>query len=500
MDWRNHGAIRLPNAHLLDGRDIEDWRTVRRPVDAAGDFDRAPAVGSACEGFSRVNAAQTCMQVVAGSAPGDFVIEGKVETAAIERLLADLWMRADSAPAPAVARCVYIAITLNDRLYGGIEGVSADDARRHAEMAHSIQACHIEDGVKSGPRFEQHVGQFGSAQGVVPVSERNGGTERCQPGAVETRHFLFGAATEGNRIRLERTDGYAPLFTCRGSQARVEENGVRRRVSELAVVLAPRVLVVLRRSIGGGLVRSVLARGKKGAVEVQPRRHDGTTPGDSDPALVGFNGFRTRLALGHQVLRRERVFEAGRELVGAGPGRGIHGEAAAAVETDGTDPAALERHLIDIVARGFRRQRAEHGQRHIDAVEAIDIVLSAPARRRAADSVLRVLHAGRKLHQVAIVTACGHASHGLAVDRIGERGASAQPDALADHDQFLDRRRARRFKFDAQDGRLVQQHGGGQRLAGPVCHFERHTVDARYQLWQGRSDPRRRFWSFGRGA
>ena len=295
---------------------------------------------------------------------------------------------------------------------------------------------------------------------------------------------MLGAAAERDRIRLEGTHGYALLFTCRGSQARVEENGVRRRVGKLAVILPPRVRVVLCRSVGGGLVGSVLARGEEGAVEVQPRRHDGPTPGDSDPALVGFNGFRTRLALGHQVLRRERVFEAGRELVGAGPGRGIHREAAAAVETDGTDPAALERHLVDIVARGFRRQRAEHGQRHIDAVEAIDIVLSAPARRRAADSVLRVLHALRKLHQVAIVTARRHASHSISVDRIGERGASAQPYALADHDQLLDLWRVRRFKFDVHDRRLVQQHGGGQRLAGPICHLERHPVDARYQLRQ----------------
>ena len=143
-------------------------------------------------------------------------------------------------------------------------------------------------------------------------------------------------------------------------------------------------------------------------------------------------------------------------MVGAGPGRGIHGEAAAAVETDGADPAALERYLVDIVARRFRRQRAEHGQRHIDTVEAIDVVLTASARRRAADSVLRVLHTGRKPHQVAIVTARGHASHSIAVERIGERGASAQPDALADHDQFLDLRRVRRCKFDVQDGRLVQ--------------------------------------------
>ena len=361
VDRRDEGAVRLLNAHLLDRGDIEDRRAVHASVDAARDFDPAPAVRCAPEGLLGFGHAQTGVQVVPASAPSEFVIEGKVETAAVERLLADLGMRADGAAAPAAARRVDVAVALNDGIDGGVETICAGDMRRHAEVAHSIQVADVERRIERWPHVEQRVGHFGPAQRVVRIAERDAGTERRQPGTVDARDVLLGASAQGNRIGLERAHGYAPLFPRRGSVACIEEEGGRRRVGEPAVILAPRIRIVLRRAVNGRLVGPAFARREDGTVEIELRRQDGTAPRRREPAAFGFGGLGDRLAIRRKARWRERVLDAGFEPVCAGPGGGVHGETPASIEAHGADPAALERHLLDVMARRLRRQRAEHG-------------------------------------------------------------------------------------------------------------------------------------------
>ena len=181
-------------------------------------------------------------------------------------------------------------------------------------------------------------------------------------------------------------------------------------------------------------------------------------------------------------------------------GGGVHGEAAAAVEANSAGTAALEGHLVDVVARRLGRQRAEHGQGHIDAVEAVGIILAAPARGGAAHGVLGVLHAGRKFHQVAVIAFRGHASNRISVEPIGQRGAAAQSDSLADDDEFLDFRCGRGFKFDPHGGCLVQHHRGGHRALCPVRRLESSRGRCPAATGAANSGPLRRSWPCGRVA
>ena len=80
-------------------------------------------------------------------------------------------------------------------------------------------------------------------------------------------------------------------------------------------------------------------------------------------------------------------------------------EAAGAVEVDRVGAALDHRHLVDVVRRGLRRQRAEQRQCDVDAVEEVGVVLAAAAGARTAHVVLGVLDAGNQLHQVAILLA-----------------------------------------------------------------------------------------------
>ena len=59
-----------------------------------------------------------------------------------------------------------------------------------------------------------------------------------------------------------------------------------------------------------------------------------------------------------------------------------------AVEVDGAGAALDHRHLRDVVRGGLGRERAEQRQRHVDAVELVDVVLAAAAGARPARLVL----------------------------------------------------------------------------------------------------------------
>ena len=65
------------------------------------------------------------MQGVVGAPPGEVVIHGQVDAAAIEGLLADLGMRTDGAAAYAPPGGIPIAVAFDDGRHGGVEGIPA---------------------------------------------------------------------------------------------------------------------------------------------------------------------------------------------------------------------------------------------------------------------------------------------------------------------------------------------------------------------------------------
>ena len=173
---------------------------------------------------------------------------------------------------------------------------------------------------------------------------------------------------------------------------------------------------------------------------------------------------------GHQRLGLKAILDAGREPVRAGAGLGVHGEAAAAVEAHGVGAAPLERHLLDVVAGGLRREGAEQRQRQVRAVEAVGVVLAAAARARPAHPVLGVLNAGGELHQVAKALPDGHAEHQFRSEGVAERRAAAAAEALRHHLHLLDGAALRIVQRQVDHGGLVEQHVHGNLRAAAARH------------------------------
>ena len=91
------------------------------------------------------------------------------------------------------------------------------------------------------------------------------------------------------------------------------------------------------------------------------------------------------------------------EAIGARLADRVDGEAARPIEVDGARAAADGGDLRDVVRRRLGGERAEQRQRDVDAVEVVDVVLAAAAGARPAHRILRVLHAGNQLQQIAIL-------------------------------------------------------------------------------------------------
>ena len=109
------------------------------------------------------------------------------------------------------------------------------------------------------------------------------------------------------------------------------------------------------------------------------------------------------------------------------------------------------------MTRRFRRQRAEHRQRHVDTVEAVDVVLPVTACGRPAHPVLCHLNAGGKPHEVAVVGPQRHAANDRASYGVGKGRLSTSSNALANDDELLDGvGRRRGVQFETQDRRLVE--------------------------------------------
>src|SRR6185295_18466921 len=107
---------------------------------------------------------------------------------------------------------------------------------------------------------------------------------------------------------------------------------------------------------------------------------------------------------GHRVVLK---LIAQKPPITAGPrlAHRVDGKAAGAIEIHGPGAALGGRDLRDVVRGRLGRQRPEQWQRHVDAIEVIDVLLSAGARARSPNGVLRVLHAGNELQEVAILLA-----------------------------------------------------------------------------------------------
>ena len=481
VDRRDHRAVRAPQAHLLHPGDVEDRRSVRRQVDAAGRLDGAPTVRFAAQRLARLGGTQPEVEVVAHGAPAELAVERQFEAPPVERLVVDRRMRADG-PAPAArAPLVRVAVALHEGPDRRVVGIGAVHVHRHAEVPHPVQVLHVQRAVERRPDGQRQVGPGRALEFVVAEPEREGARSRL-PHAVDVRHPLVRPAAERYRIGFVGPDRDAVLLAPGGTEAGVEQHPVRRRVRQPAVELAARVLVVLDRSVGRGRVRPLLRGPEGGSEEEEPRRTDRAAEGGDGPLavrVVSGHGFQDRLGFRLEIRRLHRVLDAARKRARTRPCRRVHRESAAAVEAHRRGAGALERHLVDVVARKLGRQRAEHRQRHVDAVEAVHVVLAAAAGGRSADAVLGDLDARREPDEAAVVGTERHVPHRLAVDGAGHGGAAADGDPLADHDELLADGGGRGVEFQVQGRRLAEQHLRLDRAARSRRGRERDPVEAR---------------------
>ena len=222
------------------------------------------------------------------------------------------------------------------------------------------------------------------------------------PVKILSRDSLPGSSG-GRGVRGEEV---ALVDALRVAVARVEEKRLRRREGQLAEALVPRALVVGQLPIEVGPVGPVLGRAVVGAVEVQVVLDDGAAEVGGQPAEVPLV---PREAAAVEVRRHgvalELVADLAVEVAGARAADRVDREATGALEVDGAGAALHDRDLGDVVGGGLGGERAEERQVHVDAVELVDVVLSAAPGARPADGVLAVLDARDQLLQVAVLLA-----------------------------------------------------------------------------------------------
>ncbi len=188
--------------------------------------------------------------------------------------------------------------------------------------------------------------------------------------------------------------------------ADVEQHRADRREGQLAEAFVPRPLVVGQLAVAVGAVLTGILRTIERRVEIQPVGDDRAADVAREPVAVLLEARRAGpLQRRHHPMVHQLPAELAGVAVGARLADRIDAEPARAIEIHRPRAAAHRRHLRDVVRRRLRRERAEQRQRHVHAVEVVDVVLAAAARAGAARRVLRVLHAGNQLEEVAVLLA-----------------------------------------------------------------------------------------------
>ncbi len=220
---------------------------------------------------------------------------------------------------------------------------------------------------------------------------------------------------------------------------------------DLAEHLVAVALVWRERAVVVGLIVTAVFRPIVRPVEEDTIRDNRPARVEVDPAAVLLvTGGRAGLeARGHRIGLELEADLTG-EPVGAGLAHRVDGEPAGPIEVNGASATLRRRDLRDIVRRRLGRERAEERQRHVDAVELIDVVLTAAAGAGTARPVWRVLDAGDEFDQIAVLL------------------ANRQPFDLFVRQAALDRRRV------AIDERRA---GGDRDRLGDPLHAELHIND-----------------------
>ena len=310
------------------------------------------------------------------------------------------------------------------------------DRRRHREQSKLIESVDIEPRADVARRF--HRGD------VVGTTERvkieAGELERHVLGRVDDpRSFsredrLPELIARPCRRRRGLAEQVAAVEAMGISIAEVDQDRIVRCEGQLAEAFVTLPLVRGQRAVVVGAVLARVLGPVVRSVEEQLFLEDRTAAVEGEPLAILFV---TRAALGdqarHHVAALVLVSHLAAVAVGAGLARGVDRESTGAVEIDRPRAPLDRRDLRDVVRRRLGRQGAEQRQRDIRAVELVDVVLAAATGARSACSVLRELHAGNQLDQVAIFLA----------DRQG-RDLFARDATLDRRGVALDKRRRRR--------------------------------------------------------
>ena len=205
------------------------------------------------------------------------------------------------------------------------------------------------------------------------------------------------------RARAEQVAGVGAL---RVAIAGVEQDGARRREGQLAEVLVALLLVLGQLAVVVGAVVALHVGPVVRAVEEELARKDRSADVDGDPvaillvaraaAVVESAPSCWRLELEADLAGERFVPDLLTESIVKPPER--------SKSTARAPPWIIVTCAMSCV-EGSADERAEQRQRHVDAVELVDVVLAAAAGARSADGVLRVLHAGDQLLQIAVLLA-----------------------------------------------------------------------------------------------
>ncbi len=392
----------------LIARRVEDRRAVEVQA-AAGNADEAPAVRAADQ-VLRVGVLLIPRVQFVRDRRAEHDVVGDLAGVAEEVVLVQL--RGDAVDAAAGGNAVEdVAVAVDHRLDEGVVRRLAGDRRGHGQVAHAIEVGDVEprpDGVTEG-RVGDDVRRSRRLVGEMRVLECQQAARVDDPRALGDANLLLRLVAGTGRRRLVGGETIAAILAIRAAVAEVEQHRAGRRDRHLAEALVAGEVVLRQRAVE---IRAVLTRVLRPVVrrvEMDAVRDHRTADIAREPAAVGVVArLRAARQVGGHSRRLELVADLAGEAVRPGLADRIDREPARAVEVDGAGAALGRRHLRDVVRRGLGRQRAEQRQRHVDAVELVDVVLAAAAGARAAGLVVGVLDAGDQLHQVAILLAHRH--------------------------------------------------------------------------------------------
>ena len=207
-----------------------------------------------------------------------------------------------------------------------------------------------------------------------------------------------------------RGEEIALVAALRLAVAAVQEQRAGRRDRDLAEAFVARPLVRRKVAVEVGAVVARVLRPVVRRVEVDLVGDHRAAEVTGEPGAILLVA---RQAAALEVRRHRAALELPADLAGvavrAGLADGIDRKSAGTIEVDRSRRAPDRGDLFDVVRGRLRRERAEERQRHVDAVELVDVVLAAAAGARAAGLVLRVLHAGNELDEIAVSCPTGRA-------------------------------------------------------------------------------------------